>query len=190
VGGLITLKKLIEQITMDYYICTKEAFTTKAAKVQIVNDINKLHNKIEEVGKVKTIWQTEKAVPLSSFYCDTRILVEGQRLTAKSINDINLPGNILVEGIAGQGKSMFMRNLCIRELEYGAVIPVFIELRRLLDENHLLPTIFSRMKEMEFNIDEDLFKYLCANNKIVLLLDGFDEVSEKLQKHVPMKLMK
>ena len=181
VGGVIAFQKLIEQVTVDLYAHFKGEYQGKLEKISALKNISALNSKIEEVSKVKTIWQTDKSVQLSSFYCDTHIKVAGERKIVKQVSDLNIDGNILIEGIAGQGKSIFMRHLCIAELESGIVIPVFIELRRLTSENMLLSMIHSKLKELGFDIDNDIFKFLCNTGRMLFLLDGFDEVPDKMQ---------
>lgn len=180
VGGVIAFKKLIDQIATDLYGHFKEGYAEKIKRINALTNASSLHTKIDEVSKVKTIWQTDKSVQLSSFYCDTNIKIDGNRKIVKSVADIDIEGNILIEGIAGQGKSIFMRHLCITELERGVVIPVFIELRRLTSEQQLLPMIHSKLKELGFEVNDEIFKFLCSTNRMLFLLDGFDEVPEKM----------
>jgi len=179
-GGVLAIKKLIDEIAKDLYLNFKNERKIKIERISALQNITSLHSKIEEVSKVKTIWQTDKSVQLSTFYCDTHIKKNGDRIIVNKVSDLNVEGNVLIEGIAGQGKSIFLRNLCINELESGVVIPVFIELRRLTSEQQLLPMIHLKLKDMGFDIDDEIFTFLCNTNRMLFLLDGFDEVPDKM----------
>lgn len=181
VGGVIALKKFVEQISVDLYANFKDGYKERLDRSAALKNIAILHSKVEEVGKVKTIWQTDKAIQLSAFYCDSNVLYNGERKVVNSVSDINIEGNILLEGIAGQGKSILMRHLCMTELEKGLFLPVFIELRRMSGDQTLMDTIFSKLRELGFDIDSEIFKYLCATQRMLFLLDGFDEVPDKAQ---------
>lgn len=87
-------------------------------------------------------------------------------------------GNLLVEGIAGQGKSIFLRYLCGVEMVRGDYIPIFLELRRVPHNGNLLETILATISEFGLKITGDQFGDLAGSGRILLLLDGFDEVDE------------
>ena len=179
-GGIIAFKKLIDNITNDLYDNFKEDYTDKLKRIEALRNIDSLYNKIDEVSKVKTFWQTEKPVSISSFYCKTYIKYGNIRETINTLSDIKVEGNLLFEGIAGQGKSIFMRYLCIKELEAGKVIPVFMELRRMSEGDKLKDLLYLKLRELGFDIDDTIFKFLCSNSNIVFLLDGFDEVPDRM----------
>jgi len=183
-GGIIAMKKLIENITTDLYKKFKDGYSEKLKRIEALNNASSLYTKIDEVSKVKTIWQTDKAVQLQSFYCNTYIKYGEKRKLANSLSDIEFDGNLLIEGIAGQGKSIFMRYLCASELSAGNTIPVFMELRRLTENVKLIDYIHIKLRELGFDIDDEIFNYLCSINKMLFLLDGFDEVPEKM--HIPL----
>jgi regulator of PEP synthase PpsR (kinase-PPPase family) len=183
-GGILAIKKLIENITTDLYARFKDGYSDKLKRIEALKNTDSLYTKIDEVGKVKTIWQTDKAVSLKSFYCHTFLTYDNVRITVKTLPDITIGGNLLIEGIAGQGKSIFMRYLCINELEAGNVIPVFMELRRLTEGDKLIDFIHWKLRELGFDIDDNILKYLCSINRIVFLMDGFDEVPDKM--HIPL----
>ncbi len=91
-------------------------------------------NKVTSFQRVKTFWQRDKSVPLTSFYYPSQILFEaGVKKKADSLRELPKTGNYIIQGIVGQGKSIFLRHLCVQELrETGpGRIPVFLELRTL-----------------------------------------------------------
>ena len=82
--------------------------------------------RIGMVRKVKTIWQIDKAIDLFDFYCDSYVLVEEKRRKVSFISDLGPKENVLIQGIAGQGKSILLRFLCSVELSRGEYIPVYL----------------------------------------------------------------
>ena len=181
-GGVIALKKLVEEMSKDIYTSIKHSYVDKLKRIEAFENVDSLYTKIGDVSKVKTIWQIDKSVDLKSFYCDSYIFHNDVRKVINSISDIGIDGNILIEGIAGQGKSILMRYLCMKELEFGRYIPVFIELRKLLDGQKISDLIYLKLKELGFDIDDYIFKVLCQSEKMLFLLDGFDEIKDGMQK--------
>lgn len=140
-----------------------------------------LYENSRRIRMVKTIWQFDKSVDLCDFYCDTNIIIEGEREVVRYIDDFNIKDNILIEGIAGQGKSIFLRYLCSNELEKGNYIPLFIELRKIDKDSMLHERIFATFESLGFNIDDYIFSKLASTGKILLLLDAFDEIPNDLK---------
>lgn len=136
-----------------------------------------LYRNIEKVRKVKTIWQVDKAVDLTAFYCDSNVKINGDRIRIEELADLP-PGNILIEGIAGQGKSILLRYLCSVELAIAHCIPVFVELRRVTESHTLRDRIYTVFQTLGLSVDDDLFDALADSGKILLLLDAFDEVPD------------
>lgn len=78
----------------------------------------------------------------------------------------------------GQGKSIFMRHLASSALSLhsGASIPVFIELRTITSNRSLYNAIFSFLETLGLVGNQATLDYLANSGKIILLLDGFDEI--------------
>lgn len=89
-------------------------------------------------------------------------------------------GGIVIQGTVGQGKSIFLRYLCIQELQNQSSgrIPVLVELRKLDSENGLKTAVFSALENLGFEVNDELFSFYADSGKVVLLLDGFDELNE------------
>lgn len=159
-------------------------------------NIKKLASNISDVGMVKTIWQIDKAVPVKSFYSDTHISfrdeddvyededVNVQRIKIGCVNDFNIhfKGNVLIQGVAGQGKSIFLRYLCITELLRAKYLPIFIELRHITSGETLMGRILQECKNYGLSLNRELFEAIAQSGKVLLLLDAFDEVAEE-EKH-------
>ena len=173
-AGKAAFKMLLDGV----YLHLKTFTGRKLRQWSTETKISQLFTKISKVRKVKTLWQIDKAVDLHSFYCPSHAVVKKSRKHIRSFDDLDLGENILIQGIAGQGKSMLMRHLCATELLRGKYIPVFVELRRLQDTRSLKAEIYSSLKALDLDVDNELFSGLATSGRLLLLLDGFDEIAE------------
>ena len=144
--------------------------------------IGSLYKKIGNVRKVKTIWQVDKAVDLASFYCDSHVVLNKSRRVIQQVDDFGTKDNLLIQGIAGQGKSIFLRYLCAVELAQGRSIPLFLELRKISAQEGIVERIYQELANLGLTVDKALFSALAGSGKIALFLDAFDEIPEKLKK--------
>ena len=138
--------------------------------------IKRLFTQVGKLRKVKTLWQVDKAVDLTSFYCDSRVEIDDQRLLIRRLEDFGTTDNLLIEGIPGQGKSIFLRYLCAIELQIGNFIPVLIELRRLKRDDSLADHIVAALVGYGLDADGEVFSDLAKAGKLLILLDAFDEL--------------
>src|SRR6478752_5347153 len=141
----------------------------------------KVYERSKSLRKVKTIWQIEKELDLVKFYYPSKIKssTEGPKVVHR-LEDFSFDGNLVVRGTVGQGKSTFLRYLAARELEHGRRIPVFVELRRLTATQSVTDAVVDEMKNLGLEgADSDIFHYLAKASRLVLLLDGFDEVTDE-----------
>lgn len=159
--------------------------------------VKKIAKTLAKVENVKTLWSPDKEVSLYTFYYPSKISAEpvfqeddsDEFLTEyKRIEKIDdLPsGNLTIEGIVGQGKSIFLRFLAsqaIREA-HNTSIPIFIELRTLTTKLSLRQAIYRALDAIDVAIDDNVFEYLADGGRLTLLLDAFDELSEELVKDV------
>ena len=141
----------------------------------------KLAAKLVVADKIKTIWSADKETSLLSIYFPSKIKIGPDIKTIDSLSD--LPGgNIVIEGIVGHGKSMFLRYLYLQELAGNGTgkLPIFIELRTLTEKRDLDTHFYDALRKMDIAVNDDIFDYLAQSGTLVVLLDGFDEVDENL----------
>ncbi len=154
-------------------------------KRNVTRKLPTLFSRMQNVRFIKTLWQFDTAVDVESFYCDSHVITpqtkgrKGRRRTIDKVSDFGEVGNILIKGIAGQGKSIFLRHLCITEFQSGERIPVFIELRRILKYETIFDHISRYLDILDLPIDVNLFRVLLQSGKFVFFLDGFDEIPEE-----------
>ena len=172
----------LSQPIKDIYLAGKDKFNTSLSKWANGRAVNALTKKVAAYEKIKTIWQRDKYVKLSSFYYPSKVTFHTE-ITKKvsSLKDIPQTGGLVIQGTVGQGKSIFLRYLCIQELQAHSSgrIPVFVELRKLDSKTTLKSIMYSTMENLGFEINDDLFDFYAETGKIVLLLDGFDELIDE-----------
>lgn len=97
---------------------------------------------------------------------------------------------VVINGIAGSGKTMTMKSGYLEILEAGTAIPVFVELRHLKDyDGTLVSFICSQVGQFTGGFSPEALIYGLRNRKIILLLDGFDEVPALLKNSVESQLV-
>lgn len=177
-------KEVFKHLIADVYktVSTKTKTTLKQWDTE--RKIESLYRKIHKVRKVKTIWQVDKAIDLESFYCDSHVVVNKKRRKVVRLSDFEVNDNLVITGIAGQGKSIFLRHLCAAELTAGKYIPIFLELRRIQKGFTLQDRIYMAFKNLGLTVDDNLFDVLADSGKILLLLDAFDEVPDDEKQRV------
>lgn len=177
-------RALFKKVVLDLYQVMVQKTGRKIKQWNTDQQIDKLYQQIGQVRKVKTIWQIDKAVDLIDFYCDSHVILNDKRCNVSKLSDFKSKDNILIQGIAGQGKSILLRFLCSVELGRGEYIPIFLELRRVSQSETLKERIFIAFESLKLSIDDEIFTALAASGKIVLLLDAFDEVPDDLKSRV------
>ena len=155
-ASILAGETLFKKAVSDLYDYINEQTGRKITQWNTEKKVASLYKKISKVRQVKTIWQVDKPVDLSEFYCDPHVVVDEERKIVRKIADIGLEGNILIEGTAGQGKSIFLRYLTSKELLYGEVIPLFIELRRIDKDHSFKNRIFAAFESLGLDVDDEL----------------------------------
>lgn len=139
---------------------------------------------VHNVISVKTLWNVDKEVPLFDFYYPSRIILPSERpQVVKSLANTSSIGNFVVQGTAGQGKSIFLRYLFgqqVFSLNSDQRIPIFVELRRLSTNKSLLNLIEDEFDKLALPTDPSFRPHLLASGMLVMLLDGFDEINPEL----------
>lgn len=148
---------------------------------QAKETLKKVCERNKQIRKVKTVWQIDREIDLVKFYYPSKIKSSTEPATVVSrLKDFTFDGNLVVRGTVGQGKSTFLRYLAARELDLGERIPVFIELRRLTATQTVADAVLEEMKNLGLEgATPEIVDYLGKSSRLVLLLDGFDEVSDE-----------
>lgn len=170
----IIFKKPVEEF---FEFIKKEGLSRVLKNAQVDN----IYQRAYEIETVKTIWERDKPVNLNSFYYPLSYGNKGskRRIEIEDLTSFNEHGKIVIEGIAGQGKTILLRYLAGKALRMNGKIPVFIELRKISKENSLPKLIVDYLNNVGIKVSLDNFDKLLAFKKFVFLFDAFDEIQSK-----------
>lgn len=180
-SGIISL---IKKILDDLYAGVKNEAINRLGKSRADIKEQPIARSLLSVTKVKTLWNIEKEVSLYDFYYPSTI--EFSQSVVKKINSIGefgRVGNYVIQGTAGQGKSIFLRFLCGQELKTDTSsgrLPIFIELRRISKEQNLTNLILDALGKYKLPNSISAWEYLANSGNVILLLDAFDEIDPSI----------
>ncbi|WP_180699812.1 NACHT domain-containing protein [Pseudomonas crudilactis] len=182
-----TVTRTLSPVVSDLYKGAKGKVKESLQKLAIATGTKKLARALLKIESVKTIWSPDKELSIYEFYYPSRICKEDEfeEIEVKNINQLPA-GNLVIQGIVGQGKSIFMRYLAstaMRDEKY-CTIPIFLELRTLSNKKNIFQSIGRFFESVGLEFSPELFEYLASSGKIILLLDGFDEISSEVLKDV------
>lgn len=179
----IALTRALAPLCNDLYKGAKGIVQSGLNRWKTAAGIKKACVALGRIEKVKTIWSPETEVSLRNFYFPSKLETKptsDEDPILISTDDITLlpAGNLVIEGIVGQGKSIFMRYLASSALSLsnGIIIPVFIELRTITSKRSLSDAVSAYLESISVDGAQANFDYLADSGKIILLLDGFDEI--------------
>jgi len=152
----------------------KDKIHKKIEEAFSIKRLEKLKENIYRVGKVKTILDPDSIVDLNTIYFQEAVCF-GNKIYRESVSLFS-EHHVLIEGGAGQGKSLYLKHLCLNEGAASNYIPVFIEFRYLSFKKGLKEELFDAIRTFGIDLDDSLFDFLAKSKKVVFILDGFDEV--------------
>lgn len=184
-AALKTSTVLVKRILDDVYEVGKKQILTEWNIWRASQKDREVANSIGKITHVKTLWNIEKEVSLYSFYYPSSLeFPEGMRKPVSALKELGTLQNFIIQGTAGQGKSILLRYLCGQELRPDLSsnrLPIFIELRRIRSNHSLKDLLFDSLKKYGFkNVTEDIFDALLKSGKFILLCDAFDEIEPSL----------
>lgn len=181
---LAMLKKPIEMVGGLATGATKEI----VQKLKAERSLKNIYQRLNSTQKVKTIWNVERSISISSFYYPASIETS-ERVTQKITCLDDLPTNATVlKGTAGQGKSILLRWLLGKEIRSGKRIPLFIELRRVQGSSLITYAITSFSELLDIKTSEDIFTEFAKAGKISILLDGYDEIDPEFSQKITSEI--
>lgn len=153
----------------------------------------------DKYSKVKTLFYPTHPVPLEKFYVRTRLerpkqtdyyekeIIEESDFCTELIEK----HRVVVSGTAGSGKSTFCKSVFLELIKQPqGIFPIFIELRNINNEQNqsLFEHIFSKIFYINEDFTKNQLKYAIKTGKILLILDGYDEINydlrDKYQKEI------
>jgi predicted NACHT family NTPase len=104
--------------------------------------------------------------------------LNNREITANDVDEVLMISNfIIIKGTGGIGKSTLMKHFFLNELEKNNLIPIFIELKDLEnDDDTLYKSIFLSLEKLGFKLEDKYFEYALNAGCFLFLLDGYDEI--------------
>ena len=147
----------------------------------------RLIGRAKHVKSVKTLLSTDNPVSIDKFYCPPRLSGQNKSFVPYKSDDFR-EDHVLVEGIAGQGKSILLRALCADAILNRGRIAFFFELRKIDETKPLITIILESLEEVGLPRDIESLKYLTVAKGLEVYLDGFDEIDQKKQERIDREI--
>lgn len=156
---------------------------------KIIEELNKdecytsfLIKHVSRTLKIRTIQSPESDVYLNEVYHPLKI----KEVNSSESNQLIVQDGFLIQdsnfiniiGIAGQGKSTILRKIFIEQLKIGEKIPFFIELRKA-EKVGVKKYLEMILLDCGIAASEKSVIELLKSHKVILMLDGFDEINSE-----------
>ena len=147
-----------------------------------------LDNAYERYNHVKTLAtgiQPREIIGEDSIYVSIGAQYKEKEVDTETVEPLlEISNHLVIEGTGGIGKSMLLRYLFLKTAMDGDYIPVLLTLRKINDQTadqiDLFQLIDTCMAEFDGQLPREQFVYSLRSGKYLFLLDGLDEVKEKL----------
>ncbi len=170
------LTKVLKPVITDLYAAAKDQAKRELIKWNTAAGVKKIATTLASIDKVKTIWSPEAETSLTKIYYPSALIIGSTRTIIDSAGELP-EGNLVIEGIVGQGKSMFMRHIAASMITgHDPTIPCLIELRNINEKRSLTTLISLFLNSISVKNTAEAFEYLASSGKVALILDGFDEI--------------
>jgi predicted NACHT family NTPase len=150
-------------------------------------------NSFKNYSHIKTLLNREKPVSIESQYIPARFKQNTKLIYEKDFHTfISNNKKVAIVGTAGSGKSVFLKHYFLTLLkDPKGRIPILVELRHLdLDSDISIETwLLHIIKATLAYMNESILDAFLSGNKIVLLLDGYDEIDFELRQKFEKQLL-
>jgi len=175
----------LDGIVDDLLQSAKGKIQEKISEAFAIAKLESFKRSVDRIGQVKTILNPDSIVNLNSIFFDEAVLFDGKKI--ESFSQFGTK-QVLIEAGPGQGKSLYLRKLCIKERAGSSFIPIFIEFRNLNYKKKLKDELMEVIEYLGVKLDNSLFDFLAKSEKIILFLDGFDEVPNNERARIAREL--
>lgn len=145
-----------------------------------------IEKQLERASSIKTIISSSTPLLLKDIYVNLYLAAGPKAFRDEDfLTSITKYRHVIFTATAGAGKSMLMRYLYLKFLETQTDrLPVFVELRDLNRDNSTTLMAFMREKIAEYidGFSDQHLKYAIDTGRLVLFLDGFDEIDHDKRK--------
>ena len=146
----------------------------------------------DRFGKVKTLLYRHSPQPIDDFYVPAKFSLDDKIYTDTDILT-RLPSvePIVVTGMGGSGKTIFLRKLFLGLLDRGEKIPLFLELRVLNNrvDRNLVSYLYDSISPYITNFSFENFQDALRAGVFTIILDAFDEVDFDIRDHTQASIV-
>lgn len=140
---------------------------------------NYLRKTFERNSKIKTIIYRHRSENLYSFYEHIYVRYNKQIIYTEKIENLIRIGNkLIVSGLGGVGKSTLFKHLFLDTIQSTEYIPVLLEFRNFDNQLTVEDEIYKSLCDNGFDLERKYFQKSMEEGAYVILLDGYDELSE------------
>lgn len=126
----------------------------------------------ERVKKLKDIY-----IPLTIYPVDNKKEKKLTKIEGYPKELLDKYGRILITDTAGMGKSTLMKRMFLDVIDGQFGIPIFIELRRLNENNNILNEVAIQLGGLNDGFDKEILETLFVDGEFIFFFDGYDEIS-------------
>ena len=186
-------KKASETLTGTFLNLAKEHI--QKTKVRLKAGFEELSkHQYKKCSRVKTLLYRHEPAELLELYVPTTFHFGNKRTetTDTKLIEKALQGErYIVDGVAGSGKSVFMKFICLELIRKKDTFPIFIELRELNDEQNpsIMAFITKRFNEITGSFTLEQVQYGLRFGTFFLILDGFDELNFSIRDKVEREIL-
>lgn len=190
------ISELVKDISKPILAKMHEVGSTQYNKALVALEVafkKYLKNSYRRYSKIKTLLYRDRPVSLREHYVSSDFNLGQEKVSGSYILEsfVESKRNIVV-GTAGSGKSVLLRRLFLDFVEKQAgIAPVLVELRLIESTDSEITIqhyIHRTISELDENLTSEQLHYALKQGKIILLLDGFDEIDfsnrEKYEKEI------
>lgn len=181
-----TIRAITSQTVKDVTELAKSKIKGYQALKKLTDNNDDLMASLEKLMWVKTLFSgAEKPVNLFDFFQKPKLgYLEENIFTIDNLSDIGsltdiTNKNLIFRGTVGQGKSIFMRYLAIKDIVTTQRIPIFIELKNVSKNKSVIDLIKEYLAKW-IGDSEDVFNLVLKSGKVSIFLDAFDEIDSDL----------
>jgi hypothetical protein len=175
----------LEGVALDIVNAASGILKEKLTEAFAIERLKVFRKNIGRIAFVKTILNPDSIKKLDDIYFDKTVSYDNCHF--ELFSQFMRP-HVLIEGGPGQGKSLFLRKLCLNEAKGSSLIPIFIEFRNLKFERSLIVEIIEAINELGVSLNSSMFDFVAKSSKVVLFLDGFDEIPNDSRRKVAREL--
>lgn len=126
----------------------------------------------ERVKKLKDIY-----IPLTIYPVDNKKEKKLTKIEGYPKELLDKYGRILITDTAGMGKSTLMKRMFLDVIDGQFGIPIFIELRRLNENNDIINEVAIQLGGLNDGFDKGILETLFVDGEFIFFFDGYDEIS-------------